>query len=227
MPEYPENFKTALKFTLKWEGGAGDPRDLAGTVNYGISQATYDIYLRRKNLPAKSVLQITQAEVEEVYYEQYWKLSLADSMILPLALVHFDTAVNFSVKGSLEFLQEAIGGLTVDGNFGPRSKAALEKANNLQTAQRYCQARIDYRRQRVKANPSQEIFLDGWLRRDQDLLRYVNELGGMTTPQPTPQPPKPEVTEQPKPTPIRQDEIVSKIEQAIRLLQEAVDLMKK
>ncbi|HBW58223.1 MAG TPA: secretion activating protein, partial [Oscillatoriales bacterium UBA8482] len=69
MSEYPEAFKTALKFTLKWEAGVGDPRDLAGTVNYGISQPTYDIYLRGKNLPSKSVLQITPTEVEQVYYE--------------------------------------------------------------------------------------------------------------------------------------------------------------
>jgi len=208
MSEYPEAFKTALKFTLKWEAGVGDPRDLAGTVNYGISQPTYDIYLRGKNLPSKSVLQITPTEVE------HWKPCLADSMVLPLAVAHFDTAVNFSVRGSLEFLQEAIGGLTVDGNFGAKSKAALEKANNLQTAQRYCQGRIDYRYQRVKANPSQEIFLAGWLRRDQDLLRYVNELGGLTTPKPTPKP-------------VSQTEILSKVEQAIQLLQEAVDLLKK
>ncbi|VXD24057.1 conserved hypothetical protein [Planktothrix serta PCC 8927] len=218
MPEYPEAFKTALKFTLKWEAGVGDPRDLAGTVNYGISQPTYDTYLLRKKLASKSVLQITQPEVEEVYYEQFWKPCLADSMVLPLAVAHFDTAVNFSVKGSLEFLQEAIGGLTVDGNFGPKSKIALEKANNLQTAQRYCQGRIDYRYQRVKSNPSQDIFLDGWLRRDQDLLRYVNELGGVTTPKPTPTP---------TPKPVSQAEILTKIEQAIRLLQEAVDLLKK
>ncbi len=222
MPEYPEAFKTALKFTLKWEAGVGDPRDLAGTVNYGISQPTYDTYLLRKKLASKSVLQITQPEVEEVYYEQFWKPCLADSMVLPLAVAHFDTAVNFSVKGSLQFLQEAIGGLTVDGNFGPKSKAALEKANNLQTAQGYCQNRIDYRYQRVKADPSQDIFLDGWLRRDQDLMRYVNELGGVTTPQPTPQP-----TSKPTPQPVSQTEILSKIEQAIRLLQEAVDLFKK
>jgi lysozyme family protein len=222
MPEYPEAFKTALKFTLKWEAGVGDPRDLAGTVNYGITQGSYDNYLRNKNLTSKSVLQITQPEVEELYYLQYWKPCLADSMVLPLAVAHFDTAVNFSVKGSLEFLQEAIGGLTVDGNFGSKSKAALEKANNLQTAQRYCQSRIDYRYQRVKANPSQQMFLNGWLRRDQDLLRYVNELGGVTTPQPTPQP-----TTQPAPKPVSQAEILSKIELAIRLLQEAVDLLKK
>jgi lysozyme family protein len=214
MPEYPEAFKTALKFTLKWEAGVGDTRDLAGTVNYGISQPTYDSYLQGKKLASKSVLQITQPEVEAVYYEQFWKPCLADSMVLPLAVAHFDTAVNFSVKGSLEFLQEAIGGLTVDGNFGAKSKVALEKVNNLQTAQRYCQGRIDYRYQRVKANPSQEIFLDGWLRRDQDLLRYVNELGGLTTPKPTAKP-------------VSQTEILSKIEQAIQLLQEAVDLLKK
>lgn len=221
-----ENFQIALKFTLKWEGGAGHPEDLGGVVNYGITQATYDTYLTNKGQGSKSVKQITQPEVEEVYYTMYWLPSKADLMVLPLAVVHFDTAVNFSVRASIEFLQETLGGLTVDGRFGPKSQRVLEQNNNLETAQRYCQSRIDYRYKRVEANPSQQIFLEGWLKRDRDLLGYVTQLGGaqapvIAAPQP-PNTPKPPNGETP-----RDSEILDKLQQAIALLQEVAQSLKQ
>lgn len=220
MTEVLDPFLTALKFTLKWEGGAGHPQDLGGVVQYGITQATFDTYLRRQGLPFKSVVDITPEEVEQVYFEMYWKPSASDLMVLPLAVVHFDTAVNFSVKGSVEFLQEVLGGLTIDGSFGQKTQAALLQNNTLETAQRYCQARMNYRYQRVQVNASQEIFLAGWLKRDQDLLSYIVQL--------------PEDLETQNAAPIetissdrKSQAIAGKLEQAINLLQEVLDQLKQ
>ncbi|MEL7036670.1 MAG: glycosyl hydrolase 108 family protein [Cyanobacteria bacterium J06592_8] len=214
MTEQLDPFLTALEFTLKWEGDAGHPQDLGGVVQYGITQATFDTYRRRQGLPLKSVDEITASEVEQVYFEIYWKPSKADLMVLPLAVTHFDTAVNFSVRGSTEFLQEAIGGLTVDGDFGPQTQAALEQNNTFETAERYCQARIDYRYLRVEINPSQEIFLEGWLKRDRDLLQYISKLENSSPAQD----PSQEQSSSP--------DIVNKLEQAISLLQDVLDELK-
>ena len=154
-------------------------------------------------------------------------------MCLPLALVHFDTAVNFSVKGSIEFLQEALSLKDPDGRFGPKTAAALERQNNLETAKRYCQDRMDYRRQRVKKNPSQQRFLDGWLRRDNDLLKYISQLSGEAAASANPANQAqavaaPEVTVQPTTlTPENQAQVAVKLEQAISLLQEIVVLLKQ
>ncbi|MGC9527964.1 MAG: glycoside hydrolase family 108 protein [Limnospira sp.] len=213
-----DSFHTALEFTLKWEGGVGHPEDLGGVVNYGITQATYDTYLENQGKPSKSVKEISKLEVEEVYYTMYWQPCKADLMALPLAVVQFDTAVNFSVRASIEFLQEILGGLTVDGKFGPKTQAALEQKNNLDTAQRYGQARMDYRYKRVEANPDQELFLEGWLRRDRDLLSYATQLGGGTPP-PPPSPPE-------DPGSLTQPEILDKLQQAIALLQEVAASLK-
>jgi lysozyme family protein len=221
MSEDMEAFQAALKFTLKWEGGAGHPADLAGKVYKGISQASYDTYRRNQKLPLQDVTKISDQEVEQLYYDMFWLPSRANTMVLPLAVTHFDTAVNFNVKGSFEFLQEAIGGLVVDGNFGPRSQAALAQNNNLATAQRYCQGRMDYRYQRVKANPSQAVFLDGWLLRDRDLLNYINQLAGVTTPTPTPTPsPLPSVNT------AENQQLIAKVEQAMGLMQEVLTALK-
>jgi lysozyme family protein len=92
--------------------------------------------------------------------------------VLPLAVAHFDTAVNFGVGGAIEFLQEALG-ITADGVFGPGTQAALSTKNNAQTAARVVQGRIDYRNQRVNSNPSQGVFLQGWLNRDRDLGDFL------------------------------------------------------
>ncbi len=205
-------FQTALQFTLNWEGGAGHPEDIGGVVQHGITQDSYDAYLRRNNLPLKSVREITPAEVEQIYEQMYWRPSHAKLMILPLAVVHFDTAVNFSVRASIEFLQEALEGLAIDGDFGPNTRSYLEENNTLETAQRYCQARIDYRYYRVKTNPTQKIFLEGWLKRDRDLLRYINELSSETIPPPE------EHTH---------SDVIDKLDQAISLLQEVVEQLKQ
>lgn len=178
MTQSLDSFQKALKFTLKWEGGQGSPQDLGGVIYKGITQTTYDSYRRKKGLPIQPVSQMSNEEVENIYYEMYWLASNANIMDLPLAAVHFDTAVNFSVKASIEFLQETLGGIDVDGVWGGQTSRALELQNNLATAKRYCQSRMDYRHQRVEANSSQKIFLEGWLKRDNDLLNYVKELGG-------------------------------------------------
>lgn len=231
-------FATALQFTLKWEGGVGHPQDLAGAVNRGISQDTYNTYRHNKGLSVQSVHLLTDSELEEIYFHSYWKRSKADLMCLPLSIVHFDTAVNFHVPGSIEFLQEAIGGLTIDGKFGPNTQQALEKCNNLETAKRYCHSRIAYRHQRVKANPSQEIFLEGWLRRDRDLLAYIEQWAPSTTetpPQKSPilssVPPLPDETpveepSNPTKSEEKSEEVFKKLQQAIALLQDVVDTLK-
>jgi len=171
-----EKLATALKFTLKWEGGFVDNQfDLGGRTNKGITQKTYDSYRMEKRLPTKDVKDIEDTEVREIYSQRYWKPSEADSMILPLAIVHFDTAVLFGVRGAVLFLQEALG-VGVDGNFGPQTESKLRASNNKETALKIIQGRIDYHRRRVRENSSQEVFLQGWLNRANALREFIKPL---------------------------------------------------
>jgi lysozyme family protein len=169
-------FREALQFTLRWEGGyVNHPNDYGGATNKGVIQRVYDDYRRRQGLPLRSVQFITDNEVEDIYENDYWKPSQAELMTRPLAIAHFDTAVNFGVRGSVMFLQEALG-VTADGIFGPNTRAALQRANTQSTALRYVDRRIEYRYIRVSQDPSQRVFLQGWLNRDNDLKRYVSRL---------------------------------------------------
>ncbi|WP_019500957.1 peptidoglycan-binding protein [Pseudanabaena sp. PCC 6802] len=169
-------FSKALEFTLPAEGGFVDnPLDPGGRTNKGIIQSVYDSYRRRKGLPLNDVLNISDAEVSEIYANMYWKPAQCDLMVLPLAVVHFDTAVNFGVAGAVMFLQEALG-VAADGIFGPRTMALFQANNNVATANKIITGRIAYRHQRVVDAPSQGIFLNGWLNRDNSLREFIQSL---------------------------------------------------
>lgn len=166
-------FQEALGFTLRWEGGyVNHPAERGGETNRGITTATYRAYRQGRGLPVQSVQLISEAEVREIYERLYWQPARCGMMQRPLAIAHFDTAVSFGVGGATMFLQEILG-LRVDRVFGPVTQRAIAQASHLDLAQRLCRARIDYRYRRVTRDPSQRIFLQSWLNRDNDLLRYI------------------------------------------------------
>lgn len=169
----PQIFQEALRFTLRWEGGyVNHPADRGGETNCGITTAIYRAYRQGKGLPVQSVQLIAEAEVREIYERLYWQPAHCATMQRPLAIAHFDTAASFGVGGATMFLQELLG-LRVDRVFGPITQRAIAQSSHLELAQRLCQSRIDYRYRRVTRDPSQRVFLQGWLNRDNDLLRYI------------------------------------------------------
>lgn len=88
----------------------------------------------------------------EIYSDMYGKPSQADSMILPLAIVHFDTSVLFGVTGAIWFLQEALG-VGVDGFFWSQTESELRANNNKETALNIIDGRIAYHRELWKTLP--------------------------------------------------------------------------
>lgn len=167
-------FEEALSFTLRWEGGyVRHPADPGGATNRGVTQTVYDAYRRRIGQTPRSVWFITDQEVREIYQTQYWTPSKAAIMVRPLAIVHFDTAVNFGVAGAIMFLQEAINAPPIDGVWGSITERAFQRNNTKDTALKICRGRQEYRYQRVKQAPSQSVFLQGWLNRDRDLQRFI------------------------------------------------------
>ena len=106
-----ENFEKMLKFVLQEEGGyVNDPHDRGGETNKGITHTTYDSYRKSKGLPTRSVKNITDDEVRDIYYNNYYKASGADKLDNPqLSLYVFDTAVNMGVSRAKEFLNKSNG----------------------------------------------------------------------------------------------------------------------
>ena len=146
-----ENFKKALKFVLKWEGGYSNlAADKGGATNKGITQNTYNAWLKANGKNTKDVRNITDAEVEQIYYSNYWLAAGCHKMSDKFAILAFDTAVNMGVSRVSEFLKAA--------NWSSTDKFILARAEKYNEFANVA---------------SQRQFLHGWLNRLFDLRKYI------------------------------------------------------
>lgn len=174
----PIEFEDALKFVLKWEGGfTNHPKDPGGATNKGITQKVYDVYKVSRKHPKMSVKHILDFEVKEIYETKYWDLVRAKWLKAPLGLVMFDTAVNFGPAGAIRRLQKALR-LNITGTWTQEISDVIHECDAGKVALEICKLRKIWRNYRVKQNPSQKVFLKGWLNRDNDLINEVNKLLG-------------------------------------------------
>lgn len=147
-------FNRALGFVLKWEGGFVDnPDDLGGRTNKGITQSTYNAYLRNKGLANKDVKLISDNEVKDIYYNNYWLAAGCDRMTDIFAAACFDTAVNMGVSRVDEFLRAA----------------------GWQDLDKFLEARRNKYKEFAKYG-NQKIFLQGWLNRLNALEDFLKTL---------------------------------------------------
>lgn len=79
-----------------WDSGVIGKGTLKGT-KYGVSGAAY---------PHLDIANLTLADAERIYRENYWDRIGADDLPPPLALVAFDTAINSGVGRAREFLSQ-------------------------------------------------------------------------------------------------------------------------
>lgn len=137
-------FSEALAVILKFEGGyANDPDDPGGATNKGITQKTFDSYLKVKGSDSRPVRFITDAEVKDIYDKDYWRAVRADRFDdthPSVALCHFDTGVNQGTFVANKLLQQAINKasvtddkhlIMVDGIIGQKTLEALRACNEL------------------------------------------------------------------------------------------------
>lgn len=151
---YSKDFEKALEFVLAREGGyVNDPDDLGGATNKGITQSTYNSWLKSNGKASKDVKNITDAEVKEIYYKNYWLAAGCDKMTSKFAVVCFDTAVNMGVSRVDEFLKAA---KWIDLN-------------------EFYLARIRKYNEFAK-NQTQRKYLNGWLNRVFALIDFVEKL---------------------------------------------------
>ena len=154
MENNKELFKKALRFVLNREGGySNNPNDKGGATNKGITQNTYNAYLKHNGRPTRDVRNITDAEVEDIYYSSYWLGAGCEKMSPVFAVVCFDTAVNMGVGRVKPFLQEA----------------------QYMDVDTFILARIRKYNEFAKT-PSQRTFLHGWLNRVFALVDFIKTL---------------------------------------------------
>ena len=120
------NFDKALARVLVYEGGyvnaAGDP---GGPTMKGITQATYNSWRARQGLSAAPVRTISDKDVASIYRTDYWDRVDADNLPPGVDFCLFDAAVNSGVGGATRWAQ-AICGVPVDGDYGPKTESAIQ-----------------------------------------------------------------------------------------------------
>jgi lysozyme family protein len=178
-----EIFQEALAFTKGWEGGYVDhPADRGGKTNFGIIQPTLNRFRSARNLPYKSVADITFEEAKAIYREDFFEAANCHQMPEKIAVAVFDARVNHSPRVSGRLLQKGINGqpdldpskrLKVDGYIGRGTIAALQDCDVPTVLRIFCDEREKYYLKLVDNDPSQEAFRRGWLNRVNSLRRHL------------------------------------------------------
>ena len=112
---------------IRREGGyVHDPVDRGGPTKYGITQRTLRAW-RGQAVTAEDVRRLTTAEARAIYRRRYVDDPGFARLPDPLRAQVVDNGVLSGPRQAVKDLQRAIGGVTVDGQLGPKTRAALRR----------------------------------------------------------------------------------------------------
>lgn len=157
------NLATCLAVTLPHEGGWADhPKDPGGATMKGVTLATY----RRWNPGAtKAQLRaISNAEIEMIYRDGYWKPISGDALPYGVDLATFDYGVNSGPSRGVKSLQAAVGAAR-DGQVGHETITKSFKMDGKVVVQKICAQRLSF----VRGLSTFKTFGKGWSRRIADV----------------------------------------------------------
>ncbi|WP_114395760.1 glycoside hydrolase family 108 protein [Oleisolibacter albus] len=161
-----------IERVLQSEGGfVNHPADKGGATNFGITAARLGEW-RKLGRPAAAaeVQALTRDEARQIYQAWYVTQPKFDRISDDyLRTVVVDSGVLYGTGRAARWLQEALG-VTADGVIGQQTLAALTAQNPGTVARRVLALRVKRIGQVVSADPSQLVFLAGWLNRTADLL---------------------------------------------------------
>lgn len=155
-------FDSAMEFVFLVEGGLSDhAADKGGLTKYGVSQKAY---------PNLDIKNLTKEQAKDIVYRKIWDSVNADAFQPEVSIALMDFAVNSGNKTAGKALQNTINILTghslvVDGILGKKSVGLSKLIHARTLASAYIGYRHEFFLRIVKNNPSQNVFLKGWLRR--------------------------------------------------------------
>jgi lysozyme family protein len=152
------------------EGGfVNNPADPGGATKYGITIDTLSSWRDGAPVTPADVAALTIDEASSIYLHDYILMPGFDALpSLDLCDLATDSGVLFGREVGAKWVQIAVGGLTVDGNLGPKTRAALEALTVAQARQVYlkiCAIRFREIGRQITAKPVKAIFAAGWLNR--------------------------------------------------------------
>lgn len=172
-------FDDAFAYTVGNEGAySNDLHDSGGPTKYGITIHDLSVYLGR---PA-SVQEVKDMAIEvakEIYAKRYWKAMACDQMHAPgIAMCMFDIGVVRGIGVPPKYAQNICNAhgsaLIVDGQIGPKTLAALNEIDQAAFIRDFSAMAEAGFRAIVAHNPTQSVFLRGWVNRARRLLTLIH-----------------------------------------------------
>lgn len=184
-------FNTAFERMASHEGGYANHKSDRGAETYrGIARrfhpawagwAIVDSLRKEPGFPANLANHPALQELVRTFYRQeFWTPLRANALLMqPIANELFDTAVNMGISTAVSFAQRALNLLNrnqqlyddtaVDARMGPATIALLNDFPDTELLHRTLNALQAARYVLLcEKDPSQEVFLRGWLKRCAD-----------------------------------------------------------
>ena len=186
-PAPKDDFKMAIAFSMKWEGGknfdevnglpvlkAYAKNDKGGPTAYGITIPTLKYAHASGVVKHSDICRLTPDEAKAIYRKNFWERYGWGSLRWPVSLCCLDVSINHG--GFAWILQRACkalgSSLTVDGKFGPQTFAALKSLEPKTLAAEIVKQRKNYYEKIVAKDPKQkEAHWGGWMNRLNDMAR--------------------------------------------------------
>lgn len=165
------NINLLAPIIFRWEGGySNHPSDKGGSTMMGVTINTYKVYCKKKGLKTPTVedlKKITKETAIDVLRLLFWNPLKADSIKnQSIANLIVDNCWG-SGLGYMKQVQLVLG-VPADGLVGIKTLNAINTANQRELFERLKTKRASFYNNIVLANPSQKVFLRGWLNRLND-----------------------------------------------------------
>lgn len=149
---------------LQLEGGyTNHPDDLGGPTNKGITLNTYREYCGKEKT-VQDLRNISYGTWQNIMKDMYWDKCRADEIDnQSVAEILVDWCVNSGLIG-LRKVQEMLG-TKADGIVGPITISLINSSDSEHLFQRIWDARKQFYVNIVKRNPTQKVFMNGWMNR--------------------------------------------------------------
>ena len=185
-----EKFERSIAFSLKWEGGRnfivvdGKPvikgaakADAGGATAYGVTWQTLKTAHKQGIVGHDDICKLTLDEAKLIYKKNYWDKYGWDEIEWPACLCCLDCCINHGGFATILQRAEVDCGqkVTVDGKFGPKTFAALKACKPFELADAIYRERVKYYHRIVTNKPSQKVFLRGWLRRADEMIKEAGK----------------------------------------------------
>lgn len=118
-----------------WTGGKVGVGRLVGT-NFGIAAASH---------PDVDIRALTWPQAKAIYHADYWAPIHGDTLAAGVDACVLDDCINSGAGAAIRRLQEAVG-VVADGDFGPKTSAAVASCDPQATIGKLCDLRLaEYR----------------------------------------------------------------------------------